>query len=111
VKQPIGNNPSKVIAGSLGLTAFAIAVVAGLAAGNPSTEVLTRALVCMAICYALGMVLGAIGEHTMQEHVRQYIAARPVIKHNEPVMEVGEFIADSSPLTSGGKPEEKVSAG
>lgn len=72
------NSPTKVVAGVFGLAAFALAVVAGLGAGNPSTDVLLRALVSMAACYSIGLVLGMIGERTVDEHVREYIAARAV---------------------------------
>ncbi len=110
MKKRIGDRPAKVIAGSLGLTAFAIAVVAGLAAGNEPTEILLRALSSMMACYVLGMVLGAIGQHTIEEHVHQYIVARPIKKFSEPVMEVGE-VGEEPTLTTGGKQEEMVSAG
>ncbi len=102
--------PTKVIAGSLGLTAFAIAVVAGLFAGNESTEILIRALISMLLCYVLGLVLGAIGERTIEEHIRDYIAARPVKRFSEPIMEVGE-VGEEPTLITGGKQEEMVSAG
>lgn len=110
MKKPPVEKPTKVIAGSLGLTAFAIAVVAGMAAGNQSAEILVRALISMMLCYVLGLVLGAIGEHTMDEHVRQYIAARPVKKFSEPIMEVGEA-GEEPTLITGGKQEEIVPAG
>lgn len=72
------NRPTKVIAGSLGLTAFSIAIVAGIASRNLSQEILLRALIAMFVCYLVGLVLGMIGERTVEEHVRQYIAARPM---------------------------------
>lgn len=69
-------NPTKVIAGALGLSAFTIAVVAGIACGNLAQDVLFRALVAMFGSYFIGLALGMIGERTVNEHVRQYVAAR-----------------------------------
>lgn len=106
------DKPTKVIAGSLGLTAFAIAVVAGLAAGNQSAEILVRALISMTTCYVLGLVLGAIGQRTIEEHVRQYIASRPVKKRSHEVIVVDEAVdGEDSSLITGGKLAENVSAG
>lgn len=59
--------PSKVIAASCGLTAFVIAIIAGLSVSNPADTVLTRALICMVGANILGLVIGSIGERTMLE--------------------------------------------
>jgi hypothetical protein len=68
--------PTKVIASALGLSAFSTAVTAGIASGNLALDVLFRALVAMFVCYLVGLLLGMIGERTVDEHVRQYVAAR-----------------------------------
>ena len=65
---------TKVIAGTMGLSAFVIAVVAGLGAGNDASTVLLRALVAMAACHVVGMVIGAVAERTLDEHVKLYYA-------------------------------------
>ena len=70
--------PAKLIATTFALCGFAVAVVAGLAAGNPSTRVLFTALVSMVICQVLGAAAGAIGERIVHEHVSTYRAGRPV---------------------------------
>ena len=70
--------PAKVIATSFALAAFAIAIIAGLAAGNPSPRVLLSAILSMALCQVLGMVVGSIGERIVREHIESYRAARPV---------------------------------
>lgn len=59
--------PSKVIAACSGLSAFAVAMIAGLWSGNPTQVVLGRALACMIVCQLLGMVIGMIGERTVVE--------------------------------------------
>ena len=50
------------IGGSFALAAFAVAIVAGLASGNPAASVLLRALLAMLICYPVGMTVGLIAQ-------------------------------------------------
>lgn len=69
---------SKVIAASCGLSAFSIALVAGIAVDNPAEVILGRALVCMVGVQLLGFVIGAVAERTVREAVEQYRASRPV---------------------------------
>ena len=69
---------SRVIASCLGLSGFAIAVVAGLAAGNPGGRVLTVALVCMIACHLVGLATGLVGERVIEDYMRQYKAAHPI---------------------------------
>lgn len=64
--------PSKVIAATCGLTAFVVAILAGLSVGNPADVVLTRSLLCMAVVYIFGMIIGAVGERTMVEAATRY---------------------------------------
>lgn len=52
--------PDKLIAACLGLTGFAMAIVAGLAAGNAATAVLRHSLIAMVACYGAGLVVGAV---------------------------------------------------
>lgn len=70
--------PTKVIGACAGLTAFAIALIAGLAADNPASDVLARALVAMMIGQMVGWVAGAIGERVMREAIAGYREANPV---------------------------------
>jgi tetrahydromethanopterin S-methyltransferase subunit C len=68
--------PSRLVAATFGLTGFAVAVVAGLAADNGSTRVLGAALVSMVVCHILGLGIGAVGERVVNEHLNVYRAAR-----------------------------------
>ena len=70
--------PSKVVATAFALTGFAVALVAGLAAGNTSMRILTAALISMVVCHLLGLIGGAIGERVVNEHLSTYRAGRPV---------------------------------
>ena len=51
--------PSQVIASIFGLSAFAVAVLSGLAAGAGAVETLSRAIPAMLIFYLVGCVIGS----------------------------------------------------
>lgn len=70
--------PTKVIGACAGLTAFAIALIAGLAAENPATDVLIRALMAMFIVQMVGWLAGAIGERVVRDAIVGYREANPV---------------------------------
>jgi len=70
--------PARLIASCFGLSGFAVAVVAGLAAENPGGHILTVALVSMILCHIVGLGAGMIGERVVEDYVNQYRAARPV---------------------------------
>jgi hypothetical protein len=59
-----------MIAAIFALAAFVVAILGGLAAGNPSARILTVALVSLILCYIVGSVAGAIGEWVISEHVK-----------------------------------------
>ena len=69
---------NKVIAASLALSAFAVAVVAGLAAGNPARTVLFNAVVSMIACQILGLFIGSLAERAIADHMTTYKAANPI---------------------------------
>ena len=56
VQGPISN----VLAGCFSLTAFAVALIAGLAGDNAASNVLLRALIAMILAYPVGLVAGMI---------------------------------------------------
>ena len=66
---------AKIIASSLGLVAFAVAVIAGLHADNPADSILLRALTAMIVCYISGLVVGRVFEHIVRVHLRKIDAA------------------------------------
>ncbi|QNN23896.1 hypothetical protein HED60_17015 [Planctomycetales bacterium ZRK34] len=70
--------PTQVIASSLGLIGFIIAILAGLAADNPATTTLVRALGSMFICYIVGMIIGAVATRALNEHIEQYKQSNPM---------------------------------
>jgi len=93
------NRSPKIIAAALGCSAFAIACVSGLAAHNPSNVVLTRALWALIMCYIAGLILGAIGELIVAQHLALYAKKNPVPEiaplPKEPVL-IAEIAEDQS---------------
>ena len=85
--------PSKLIASSLALIAFAAAVVAGLIVDNPATTIISRALIAMVLCYIAGAAIGAVAQRALEEHVDQYKRAHP-IDHDE---DASEAAAEQQP--------------
>lgn len=69
---------ARLIASCLGLAGFAVAIVAGMAAGNPGGRVLTVALISMVALHLVGLVVGLVAERVVEEYVRQYKAVNPV---------------------------------
>ncbi len=60
--------PIRIIATSLALLAFTIAIVAGLLAHNTPLEILWRAIVSMIVCYLFGALIGTIALRAVDEH-------------------------------------------
>ena len=58
---------NKAIGACAGLSGFAIAVIAGIAADNPFDIVVSRALFALPICFTVGFILGTAGERVVQE--------------------------------------------
>lgn len=67
-------SPSKLFAAVLGLTAFAVAVVSGLASGVDPASIIRRAMVSMLFCYTLGAVLGLIAGRAVHDYLEGYRA-------------------------------------
>lgn len=63
--------PTRIIAASCGLSGFAVAIVAGLSAGNPAEDVLIQALIALLACNLLGMAVGTIAERTVRDSISE----------------------------------------
>ena len=59
------NGSTQVVAGCLGLTGFAVAVIAGIAASNPLDVILTRALLGMIVATIIGAVIGHVAGYAV----------------------------------------------
>ena len=76
--------PATTIAGLFALSAFAVAILAGLASDNSAQSVLTRALLAMLVCYPIGLAVGMIAFQLVDEHVEAHREAHPTDKEPEP---------------------------
>lgn len=70
--------PRSVIAACIAFTAYAVALVAGWASGNPGHTVMLRALVAMAVCYFVGSILASMAIHAIREFLDRYEQDHPV---------------------------------
>ena len=68
--------PSRVVASSIAISAFTIAIVAGLAAGNDPSAVLQRAIIATVGSYLAGIFLSAVAAHVVVEHLSGVRAGR-----------------------------------
>ena len=72
------STPSKVIAFIFALTAFAVAIVAGMFGGDPAESVLARALIVLVVCHLVGAALGSTVNHVLNEFLKKYETDHPV---------------------------------
>ncbi|MFO0829999.1 MAG: hypothetical protein U0572_17795 [Phycisphaerales bacterium] len=82
---------ARLIASSVSLVAFAVAIAAGLSAGNPADAILTRALVAMFVCFVGGYFVGLVTEHVVRVQLRKIDAEteREVARLNAPESDAG----------------------
>jgi hypothetical protein len=59
--------PAKVIASTMGLAGFTVAILAGLTADNPTESILGRAVLSMLVCNVVGFLLGTIGAGAIRD--------------------------------------------
>lgn len=82
--------PTRIIGACLGLTGFAVAIVAGLAADNPADEILGRALLSMLGCQLAGLAIGCVAERAIEERAASHRALHPVDGSSSEEPEVGD---------------------
>ena len=79
ISKTIASAPaSRVVAGSLALAGFSIALLVGLSTGNDFESIILRAVVSLFICFVVGLITGRFCEHVIGEYVRSYVSERPV---------------------------------
>jgi len=69
---------TRVVASVLGLSAFTVAVVAGLASGAGTAPLLGRAVISASVCYLVGAGLGSAGGRAVREYAARYREDNPV---------------------------------
>ena len=78
----MNKTPSSAIAGCFSLSAFAVAVVAGLFAHNPASSILIRALIAMIVCYPVGLTIGLICQRLILDHIKAHQEAASITMPN-----------------------------
>lgn len=68
----------KVIAAAFALCAFVIAIISGLAADNPGSQVILQAGITLLVCHLIGSCAAACFAHLVQEHTELYINQRAI---------------------------------
>lgn len=89
----------------IGLLAFAVAVIAGVYAGNPATVVMLRALLAMLVGVLIGQAAGWMAKLVLRDHLQrrklqidqQHFEA---IRALNRVVEQVEVVGDSEPETA-----------
>lgn len=62
---------AKIVASCVGLTGFAVAMIAGVGADNPLDITITRALLSMLVCTITGAIVGAAADVAMSGAIEQ----------------------------------------
>ncbi len=70
--------PTRVIAGSFALIAFALAIVMGMYADNSVATTLGRALVMMGMSYVVGLLVAVVGFRAVNDHFDRYKQQNPM---------------------------------
>ncbi|MCH8344603.1 MAG: hypothetical protein IH983_11515 [Planctomycetes bacterium] len=60
---------SNVLAGCFAMAAFAVAILAGLAGGNPPASILLKALIAMIVCYPVGLMIGLAAQRVISDQL------------------------------------------
>jgi len=61
--------PTRIFGACMGLAAFFIAVLAGLAVDNPADVILARAILAMGASCIIGSILGAVAERAVNDQL------------------------------------------
>ncbi len=81
---------SKAIAGCFALAAFSVAVIAGLASDNTAASILTRALFAMVACYPVGLLVGFVCRHVIEQHLGEQSETGETGTVSEPAQQSAE---------------------
>jgi len=66
---PNAGVPAKTVAGMFALAGFAVAMIAGIAAGNTAMRTLLTAVVSMIVCHVVGVLAAAVLDRVVREHL------------------------------------------
>lgn len=95
-----------MIAGCFALSAFTVAIIAGVAGANSAFDVVWRALLAMLLCYPVGYVVGMLCERTVDDHIKSTTAAA----HHAAVPATNEAVRPASETHSPRSEKEALNA-
>ena len=98
------DTPSKTVSGVLGLAAFAVACLGGLAARDTPDVILLQAIIAMLIGAVLGRIIGAMGAQGMREHVERHIASNPPAEEPQELLDLREARGEAPGNNARGAP-------
>lgn len=75
--------PARIIASCFALSAFAIALISGLAADRATSAILSTAVFALMVCYILGLIVASVANVAISEHINQYKSDHPVPEYEE----------------------------
>lgn len=81
--------PTRAMANAFALAGFAVAMIAGLAAGNGAARVVATALVALVVCQIVGTIAASVMERAVREHLDQLSSARAASKRPQPEAAAG----------------------
>ena len=69
---------TSVVAGVFALSAFMVALLAGLLGGTDVSVILVRAIMALIVCYPVGLLAGALLSKDIEGGLRDHAQANPV---------------------------------
>ncbi|MAY73934.1 MAG: hypothetical protein CMJ31_04270 [Phycisphaerae bacterium] len=90
----LGQSASSMVAGMLAMSAFLVAVIAGLSAGATPLNTLSRATTAMLVCYFVGLFLGVAGSSACREFLTKFRDDNPIPEVPELPQEVTHHLGD-----------------
>jgi len=79
------------------MTSFVVTAVANVVVANSMSTVLIRAILVMMICYIVGLLVGAVAERTIAEHIEQYKEQNPIPTDDDGLMAQNSEITEVAP--------------
>lgn len=65
------------IAGVFSITAFVVALLSGVVAGNEPLSVVSRAFLALLLCYPIGFAVGLVLQRVIDDHIREHQERHP----------------------------------
>lgn len=69
---------TRAIAAIFALTGFVVCIFAGLGGGGDAATTLARALVVLAVCFAIGLFGASAVRRAVVEHTEEYRSGNPI---------------------------------